>query len=103
MRYTVSTEDTDELRPGETDETASILQGLRVLLATRRGGVPFYREFGLTMEFLDKPLPIAQALIAAELAEAIDRFVPRAKLIGITVRADPEIPGKLVPEVEVEI
>ena len=56
MRYTVSTEDTDELRPGETDETASILQGLRVLLATRRGSVPFYREFGLTMEFLDLSL-----------------------------------------------
>ena len=103
MRYTVSTADKDELRLGEADETASILQGLRVLLATRRGSVPFYRDFGLTMEYRDKPLPVAQALIAAELADAISRYEPRAKLIGVTVQPDSEEPGRLLAEVEVDI
>lgn len=102
MRYTVSTADSDILRPGETDEAASILQGIRVLLATRRGSVPLYRDFGLTMEYLDKPLPVAQALIAAELAEAIGRFEPRAKLAGVTVRPDSKEPSRLLVEVEVE-
>lgn len=91
------------LRPGETDEVTSILQGMRVLLATRRGSVPLYRDFGLTMEYLDKPLPVAQALIAAELAEAIGRFEPRAKLAGVTVRPDSKEPSRLLVEVEVEL
>ena len=88
------------LRPGETDEAASILQGIRVLLATRRGSVPLYRDFGLTMEYLDKPLPVAQALIAAELAEAVGRFEPRAKLAGVTVRPDSKEPSRLFVEYE---
>lgn len=103
MRYTISTEDTDELRPGETDETASILQGLRVLLMTRKGSVPMYRNFGVTMEYLDKPIPIAQALIAAELTEAIARYEPRAALKGVTLQPDEQVPGHVLVEVEVEL
>lgn len=103
MRYTISTADTAELQPGEKDRTASILQGLRVLLATRRGSVPMYRDFGLTMEYLDKPIPVAQALIAAELAEALARYEPRAALKSVTVQPDEQTPGRVLVEVEVEL
>ena len=105
MRVTISTADTDAPRLGIAEGTEAALAGLRVLLATQKGSVPFYREFGLTMAYLDRPLPVAQALIAAELAEAVARFVPEARLRGVTVRPDGAdgADGKLTVEVEVEL
>ena len=55
------------------------------------------------MEYLDKPIPIAQALIAAELTEAIARYEPRAALKGVTVQPDKQVPGHVLVEVEVEL
>ena len=59
MRYTVSAASTGTLRFNETDRVASILQNITMILSTRKGSVPLYRDFGLPMDFVDRPAPVA--------------------------------------------
>lgn len=91
------------LRLNETDTAASILQNVAILLRTRQGTVPLYREFGLPQKFLDQPIPAARALLYAEVKEAVEAFEPRAEVVGVTFQEDAADPGRLIPVVEVEI
>lgn len=69
----------------ENDEQKSIMQNVSLLISTRKGTVPMYRNFGITMEFLDRPNSVAEALLTAEIAEGISEFEPRAKLVSVSV------------------
>ena len=62
-----------------------------------------YREFGLPMEFIDKPIDVAKTLMVAEISEALEEFEPRAKLINIEFESNIASPGGLTAIVEVEI
>ncbi len=100
MTYTVSSANGYSLDLNQSDEVRSILQNVAVLLCTKKGTVPMYREYGLSMEFLDKPLEVAETLAFSEISEALETFEPRAELedlffeeapdgkIGITVRVN---------------
>ncbi len=103
MTYKVTATDISSIKLNETDRVQSVLQNIAIILSTRQGTVPLYREFGLPMRFLDKPIPAARTLLVAEVKEAIEAFEPRAKFIGITFSEDTSIPGKVIPTVEVEI
>lgn len=103
MSYKVTAESNFHLNLNEADKTASVLQNISIILATKSGTVPMYREFGLQRNFQDKPLPVAKSLIYAEVKEAIERFEPRAEVIGVNIEFDAEAPGKIVPIVEVNI
>lgn len=103
MSYKVSTADLNTIRLNETDTVSAVLQNIAIILATRQGSVPLYREFGLTQEFVDKPLPVAKTLLFSEIREAIERFEPRASVIGITFETPKGSPGVLIPIVEVNI
>ena len=85
-----------------TDTVTSVLQNLALLYATKQGTVPQYREFGLPMEFIDKPMPVAQTMAVAEITEATEKFEPRATIVDISFEVD-NVTGKLSPIVEVEI
>ena len=87
----------------QSDTVKSVLQNIAIILSTRQGSVPMYREFGLPMQFIDKPMPVARTMMIAEVQEAIDRFEPRARVTSITLAYDESAPGRLVPTVEVEI
>ncbi len=91
------------LRLNESEQTAAVLQNLAVLLGTRQGTVPFFREFGLPQKFLDKPINVARSLLYLEVKEAIERFEPRAELVGMDIEVDEMQPGRLIPVVEVRI
>ncbi len=86
----------------ETDTVRSVLQNLSLLYATKRGTVPQYREFGLPMEFIDKPMHVAQTLAVAEIIEATEIFEPRATIVDVSFEID-NISGRMIPVVEVEI
>lgn len=86
----------------ETDTVKSVLQNLSLLYATKQGTVPQYREFGLPMKFIDKPMPVAQTIAAAEIIEATEKFEPRAVITDITFELD-NVSGRMFPIVEVEI
>lgn len=103
MSYYISQKDLSTIQLNEKDKTASILQNIAVILSTLQKSVPMYREFGLPMKFLDKPLPVAKSLAYAEIKEAIEEFEPRAKVLSINFEVDAAIPGKLISTVEVEL
>lgn len=53
MTYKVSAVDVGTVKLNEQDTVSSVLQNIAILLSTRQGTVPLYREFGLPMRFLD--------------------------------------------------
>lgn len=103
MSYTVSAADLKKIRFNEKATVDSVLQNIAVILSTPLGSVPLYRDFGLDWSFLDKPMPVAKVLAVAPVREAIERWEPRAMVLGISFSEDPVRPGILIPTVEVDI
>lgn len=99
----VSSTDLGRLRLKETDTVSSVLQNIAVILATRKGSIPFYREFGLDNSFVDKPMPVAKVLMVAPVREAVETWEPRATVLNVDFKEDPSNPGAIIPTVEVEI
>ena len=60
-----------------------LAQEIRTLLKTRKGSVPLDREFGVSWEIIDKPLPAVRQLVIAEVAWQIERYIPRVKFKSI--------------------
>lgn len=103
MKYTVSVSDLDHVSLNEPDDVASILQNIAIILNTRQGTCPQYREFGLPREYLGAPIPVAKTLLISEIKDAIELYEPRAMVLGVTFAGDADTPANLVPIVEVEI
>lgn len=85
----------------EDDTAKSVIQNIALLLCTKKGTVPMYREFGIDMEFVDKPIDIAEAIAYKEVTEALERFEPRAKLKNLTFKSSKE--GRMSLAVEVTV
>jgi len=64
---------------------------------------PMTRRLGLPMEFVDKPVEVAQALMASEIEDAIAEYEPRASVQDIEFNIDGNVPGRMVPIVYIEI
>lgn len=103
MSYKVSAADLQHIRLNEADTVTSILQNVAIILSTRQGTSPLYRQFGLPQNFIDKPIPVAKPMLFAEVKEAVEEYEPRAEVIGISFEEDASAPGKIIPTVEVEI
>lgn len=103
MTYKVSAADLSTIRLNEENMVAAVLQNIAIILRTRQGTSPLYREFGLPMAFLDRPMQAAKPMLVVEIKEAIERFEPRATVVEVTFSEDETTPGKLIPIVEVEI
>lgn len=103
MSYIVTPADADKITLNEGDTVRSVLQNIKIILSTKKLSVPLYREFGVDMAFVDKPMPVAQALMIVEIKDAIARWEPRAELVSVEFQIDESTPGKLIPVVEVEI
>lgn len=100
MTYKVTSTDDYTLKLSENNEIDSILQNIAVLLNTRKGTVPMYREFGLPMNFIDKPMDVAETIAYSEITDALEIFEPRATLVGLSFTKST---GGLGITVEVEI
>lgn len=101
MGYMVST--SGRIVLNESDPVKAVVQNIRMILLTRQKTVPLYRDFGLPMQFIDKPMAAAKPLMVAEINEAISEFEPRAEVINITFETDDNVPGRLIPTVEIEV
>ena len=82
-----------------------VIQNVRCILATRKGSVPFDRTFGVSWGMLDKPLPVAKAMMIAAVVEAVQEYEPRAEVRGVRFDADADaaMEGRLNPIVTIEI
>ena len=103
MEYTVSATDLANIRLIENDRIREILRNVAVILATPKGSVPMYRDFGLDMSFLDKPVNQAKNMAVIPVREAIEEWEPRAVYKDMTLAPDPSNPGKLTFTVQIEI
>lgn len=103
MTYTVNAADLKKIRLNESETVASVLQNIALILKTPKGSVPMYREFGLSQDFLDRPMPAAKASLRVAVKEAIERWEPRAEFVDVTFAGDASNPGELDPTVEVKI
>lgn len=102
MSYKV-TPDLSRISLNETDAITSILQNVAIILSTIKGTCPLYRQFGISGEYLDKPIPVAQVLMYADVKEAIEEYEPRVEVVSIDFEASAIDPGKLIPTVTVEV
>lgn len=102
MSYFVSGQ-SDPLTLREDERTNDILQNIRLILTTRKGTCPMYRDFGLTMNWLDMPITIAKLAIIPDVREAVERWEPRATVKNVSFKLDPSDSSILYPIVEVEI
>ena len=103
MIYEVNATDLGNIRLNELKTVNSVLQNIALILATPKGSVPFYRDFGITNAFLDKPQLATRALMTNEVREAIELWEPRARFVDIRFAANPLEPGTEMPTVEIEI
>ena len=103
MVFTLRSDEKLDITLCENDTVNSVLQNIAVLLATRKGTVPMYREFGLDMNYIDKPIDVAKTIMASEISEAIEDFEPRATLLNIEIENSTEEPGKVAVILEVDI
>ncbi len=102
MAYTVKPGDAGRINLRETDQVKAALQRVAMVLETRKGSVPMYREFGLDWSILDKPMPVAEMLARTMIREAIERWCEDVTVKGISFQRD-EATGALIPTVEVDI
>lgn len=69
-------------------EAAEIIQNVRTILNTRVGTVPLHRDFGISWEHVDKPLPVAMSIMQGVIVDAVSEFEPRAKVEKVTFDGD---------------
>lgn len=101
MSYKVSAADGYSLSLQQDSELLSVLQNIALLLNTKRGTVPMHREFGLPMEFVDKPIDVAETIAFVEISDALEEFEPRAKLDDVYFKKSAD--GTMALTVEVSI
>lgn len=70
---------------------------LRLLLTTRAGTMPLDRDFGLEMNFLDRPPEVAKTLLVAETTQKVAKYIPEIRVKAVTF--DPAEAGTLRPRV----
>ena len=91
--------------PASVEIGATGLRGLAQEIRTALGSVPLDRDFGLSWELIDLPLPESRPLLVAEIGRGLERCVPRIRVKSVTFKADAPgaADGKLTPVVTVEI
>ena len=100
MIYDIKITPTDwQIKP--KTEVEEVLQNVLTIILTPKYSVPLDREFGISGNILDAPIN-SQSRLTAEIAEAIKKYEPRARLQGITFGGS-LADGELNPKVRVEI
>lgn len=70
---------------------------LRLLLSTREGSIPLDREFGLNLDFTDRPAAAVKTLYTAEVTKKTAKFIPSVRVLEVSWTGTGE--GKLQAKV----
>ena len=103
MSYQVSEADLKTIRLNEQDTVSSVLHNVALILATPKGTIPMYRDFGLDREFLDMPIPEEEVRVIAPIREAVQEWEPRATVKDVFFTKSGDGSGRLLAHVEIEI
>jgi phage baseplate assembly protein W len=77
-----------------------IFQNIKYIILTEFFSVPLDREFGMDYSMVDKPMRVAEAILAQEVAMKITLYEPRAQFREINYE-EGWLEGKLSPSVKV--
>lgn len=80
MTYEILTSSSYDWQIIPANEIEEVLQNVRCILATMKLTVPMDREFGISANVLDTPISTTQARLTAEVAAAVRKFEPRARV-----------------------
>ena len=78
-----------------------IAQNVKTICTTPKYSVPMDRNFGVDVNFIDKPTPKAKAQIQAEIVQAIRKYEPRCKVVKVGFSED--LDGELSVKVRIAI
>lgn len=82
----------------ESPEIFDIKRCLKVLYATKEGEQPLDRKFGLNIDFVGEPMPVAQSKFALEVVRKTAMYEPRVSVKKVTYTKD-EATGMLIPKI----
>lgn len=101
MEYSVLAQ-TQQIDFAPATELAEMLQNIRTIISTPKYSVPLDRDFGVSMSWLDNPMPVAQARLTAEIITEIQKREPRARVTQVTY-TESSHEGILIPNVKVRV
>ena len=67
----------------QDDALAELDRQLALLLSTQAGTMPLDREFGIQMNFVDKPPEVVKSLYTAEVAQKVPQFIPWVRVYEV--------------------
>jgi phage baseplate assembly protein W len=102
MTHTFTASESPKITLAPATLIEEILQNVSMIVSTAKTTVPLFRDFGLSATFLDRPTPAAEAVLIAEILDAVEMYEPRAEIISVSFSGDASA-GKLVPRLEVGI
>ncbi|MBI9112241.1 GPW/gp25 family protein [Maridesulfovibrio ferrireducens] len=104
METVVDTRTSNAIVIGATG-IAEILQNVRTILSTIKGEVPLDRTFGLSITYLDRPIPEAMAAFSGEIVEEVERQEPRISVTRVKFlpKEKDAMQGRLYPVVRIKI
>jgi phage baseplate assembly protein W len=85
-----------------TSGIQEVMQNVKLIIMTRKGTQPLDRDFGISFDFLDSPMPMVQVKVEQEIFMALRKYEPRAVLKQITWNSDP-ISGSVKPNVSIQV
>ena len=68
----------------EDDKLVELDRQLALLLSTPAGTMPLDREFGILMNFVDKPPEVVKSLYTAEVTKKVPQFIPWVRVYETT-------------------
>jgi phage baseplate assembly protein W len=82
-----------------------IVQNVRMIITTPKGSVPLDRDFGLDFSVIDRPAPVAKALLDVEIVSQVARYEPRARVDQVIWNDDQAgaMDGRLLPQVMIDV
>ena len=88
MNFVVNLDADVDFNPASV--VAEVLQNVRTILSTRKGSVPLDRDFGISWEYLDRPIDVAQMLMRSEIIDAVSKYEPRATVESVVFEGSAE-------------
>ena len=82
-----------------------VAQNVRMIITTPKGSVPLDRDFGLDFSVVDRPMPMARALMEVDIVSQVGRYEPRAKVIKVDWLQDDAaaMDGRATPQVLIDV
>ena len=101
MEFEILCDDNIDINFSPKTLVEEVTQNVKTILNTAKYSVPLNREFGITANMLDDPMPAAKAKLIAEVFDIIPKYEPRVRVTNVKFFED--VSGLLRPKVGVAL